>query len=120
MNEVENIITKEVFETMCLIQIQKYHDILIVNVDINLMGNVKYIEGYNKDTQKKTLIAIHLEDCQEESWLEASEPGFDEYIIYSYTHTEIERLLEWFVEEIDVEDIPETLTLKILSIYQGN
>lgn len=117
MNEVENIITKEVFETMCLIQIQKYHDILIVDVDINLMGNVKYIEGYNKDTQKKTLIAIHLEDSQEESWLEASEPGFDEYIIYSYTHTEIERLLEWFVEEIDVEDIPETLTSKILSVY---
>lgn len=72
MNEVENIITKEVFETMCLIHIQKYHDILIVNVDINLMGNVKYIEEYNKDTQKKTLIAIHLEDCQEESWLEVN------------------------------------------------
>jgi hypothetical protein len=52
--------------------------------------------------------------------LEASEPGFDKYIVYSYSRSEIERLLEWFVEEIDVEDIPETLTLKILSIYQGN
>ncbi len=120
MTKVENIITKEVFETMCIMHIQKYHDLLIMNVDTNLMGNVKYIEGYDKDKQKTTLIAIHLEDSQDECWLEASEPGFDKYIVYSYSRSEIERLLEWFVEEIDVEDIPETLTLKILSIYQGN
>lgn len=117
MTKVENIITKEVFETMCIIHIQRYHALLIMNVDTNLMGNVKYIEGYDKDTQKTTLIAIHLEDFQEERWLEASEPGFEEYIIYSYSRSEIERLLEWFVEEIDVEDIPEALTSKILSIY---
>ena len=55
MTKVENIITKEVFETMCIMHIQRYHDLLIMNVDTNLMGNVKYIEGYNKDTQKKNI-----------------------------------------------------------------
>lgn len=117
MADIKKIICKEDFEKICFIHIQNYHELLIMNIDFNLMGNVKYIEGYCKDTQKTMLIAIYLEGEQTEKWLEASEPGYDEYVVYSYKCNEIEALIEWFADEIEVEDIPEELTTKILKAY---
>lgn len=95
--EVDN----QLFENMILLH---YSDVgrMAIKSDTNIQGNIKYYDLYNEITMGVELLAIVLSG-EEPSFetLEASNPDYSEYIIYSKTEEDILELLSWLYAQSD-------------------
>lgn len=95
--EVDN----QLFENMILLH---YSDVgrMAIKSDTNIQGNIKYYDLYNEITMGVELLAIVLSgEAPTFETLEASNPDYNEYIIYSKTEDDILELLSWLYAQSD-------------------
>lgn len=91
----------QTFENMVLLYFADI-GIFAINSDMNISGNIKYYDMYNELTKKCELLIIVLEgEVPTEENLEAANPGYSEYFIYSKTEDNIMELLSWLYNAQD-------------------
>ena len=91
----------QLFENMILLH-YSHQGKMAIKSDINIQGNIKYYDLYNEITMGVELLAIVLSG-EEPSFetLEASNPDYSEYIIYSKIEEDILELLSWLYAQSD-------------------
>lgn len=109
LNELIEELTVDEFERLFFLYIQLSEMFMIVGVDINGNGQVKYIDCYDETTGKTMLAVLCLEDRDmKKSMVETMNPGYDRYEMASFCRRDKKGLLEFLYEQFE-DNLPEKI-----------
>lgn len=102
IEEIVNSLSMEDFEKLVFLYIQLSEMYVITEVDINLGGQVKYIDCYDETTGKTMLMTLCLEDrAMERNLIETMNPGYDRYEVLSFGKKDKREMLEFLYEQYE-------------------